>query len=141
MENTHPPKRERRKDVRPSEIMEAGLIEFALRGFAGTAVTEVAKRAGVSEGTICHFFDTKDALFRQMFRQHVIQPLAAGNLDPARLDLPSELLLRVAYTRPSARLPPSSNDRAQAWPVDCGKGPRQGRGTRKATAEGDLPQG
>jgi AcrR family transcriptional regulator len=55
--------RQRRKAARPAELIEAGLAEFALNGFAGTRLEDVARRAGVSKGTIYRYFADKEALF------------------------------------------------------------------------------
>jgi AcrR family transcriptional regulator len=51
-------------------ILDAALALFVERGFYGTAVPEVAKRAGVAAGTIYHYFDSKEALVNALFRQH-----------------------------------------------------------------------
>ncbi len=55
--------RRRRKEARPAELIEAGLAEFALRGFAGSRLEDVAGRAGVVKGTIYRYFADKEALF------------------------------------------------------------------------------
>jgi AcrR family transcriptional regulator len=55
--------RRRRKDARPAEIVEAGLAEFAEKGFAATRLDDVARRAGVAKGTIYLYFADKEALF------------------------------------------------------------------------------
>ncbi len=51
-------------------ILDAALTLFVERGFHGTAVPEVAKRAGVAAGTIYHYFDSKEALVNALFRHH-----------------------------------------------------------------------
>ncbi|MEL6677601.1 MAG: TetR/AcrR family transcriptional regulator [Pseudomonadota bacterium] len=56
-------KRQRRKDARPGEIIQAGLEEFAEMGFAGARLDDVARRAGVAKGTIYRYFENKEALF------------------------------------------------------------------------------
>ncbi len=53
----------RRKEARPGEIIEAGLMEFADKGFAATRLIDVAKRAGITKGTIYRYFADKEALF------------------------------------------------------------------------------
>ncbi|WP_208354316.1 TetR/AcrR family transcriptional regulator [Pseudaestuariivita rosea] len=94
-ENDKPPRR-RRKDTRPAEIIEAGLIEFALNGYAGTKLTHVATRAGISKGTIYHYFPDKDALFRQAFRTRFIDSLADVEEFPSIPDGPVAPILRMA---------------------------------------------
>lgn len=56
-------RRQRRKEARPAELIEAGLHEFAARGFAATRLVDVAARADVSKGTIYRYFADKEALF------------------------------------------------------------------------------
>ncbi len=46
------PRWERRKDARPGELAAAALELFIERGFAATRLDDVAKRAGVSKGTL-----------------------------------------------------------------------------------------
>ena len=49
-------------------ILDAALQLFVERGFHGTAVPEVAKRARVAAGTIYHYFPSKEALVNALFR-------------------------------------------------------------------------
>jgi AcrR family transcriptional regulator len=62
------PKRQRRKEARPAEIMAAGLDIFAERGFAATRLDDVAERAGVSKATIYLYFESKADLFAAIVR-------------------------------------------------------------------------
>lgn len=62
------PKRQRRKEARPAEIMAAGLEIFAERGFAAARLEDVAERAGVSKATIYLYFDSKADLFAAIVR-------------------------------------------------------------------------
>jgi AcrR family transcriptional regulator len=56
-------KRERRKEARPGELLEAALDLFVEKGFAATRSEEVAARAGVSKGTLFLYFPSKEELF------------------------------------------------------------------------------
>ena len=73
-----PSKRERRKDARPGELLEAALDLFVEKGFAGTRVEEVAQRAGVSKGTLFLYFASKEDLFKAVVREYVGSHLRAG---------------------------------------------------------------
>ena len=44
--------RQRRKEARPKELLDAALDLFVEKGFAATRSEEVASRAGVSKGTL-----------------------------------------------------------------------------------------
>ena len=50
------PRRERRKDDRPGELVNAALDVFAERGFAGARLEDIARRAGVTKGTVYLYF-------------------------------------------------------------------------------------
>ncbi len=64
-------KRERRKDARPGELLDAALELFVEKGFAGTRAEEVAKRAGVSKGTLFLYFSSKEELFKAVVRKNI----------------------------------------------------------------------
>ena len=49
----------------------AGYYLFAQRGFAGAGISDIARAAGVSHGTVFLYFASKDALFRAA----VLEPL------------------------------------------------------------------
>jgi AcrR family transcriptional regulator len=65
------PRWQRRPEERPTEILEAALLVFGERGYAGTRLEDVARQAGVSKGTVYLYFESKDALFRAMVRNKV----------------------------------------------------------------------
>lgn len=67
--------RSRRKEARPAEIVEAALAEFVDKGFAGASVQSIAKRAGVSKGTVFVYFETKQDLFKAVVRANLSAPL------------------------------------------------------------------
>lgn len=50
-------------------ILNAALELFVERGFWGTAVPEIAERAGVGAGTIYRYFESKEALVNAIYRQ------------------------------------------------------------------------
>lgn len=64
-------KRERRKEARPGELLDAALELFVEKGFAATRVEEVAARAGVSKGTLFLYFASKDELFKAVVRENL----------------------------------------------------------------------
>jgi len=64
-------KRERRKQARPGELLDAALDLFVEKGFAATRSEEVAARAGVSKGTLFLYFPSKEELFKAVVRENV----------------------------------------------------------------------
>ena len=73
-----PHKRERRKQDRPGELLDAALDLFVEKGFAATRVEEVAARAGVSKGTLFLYFPSKEDLFKAVVRANVVEPVSQG---------------------------------------------------------------
>ena len=64
-------KRERRKDARPGELLDAALELFVEKGFAATRAEEVARLAGVSKGTLFLYFSSKEELFKAVVRENI----------------------------------------------------------------------
>jgi AcrR family transcriptional regulator len=66
------PRWQRRPAARPEEILDAALRVFGDVGFARARLEDVAELAGVSKGTLYRYFDSKEALFREMVRSKVV---------------------------------------------------------------------
>ncbi len=72
------PRWQRRKDARPEELVAAALDVFVERGYAGTKLADVARRAGVTKGTIYLYFENKEALFKAVVRETIVPVIAQG---------------------------------------------------------------
>src|SRR5882762_2309835 len=72
------PRWQRRKEARPAEIVAAALDVFVERGFATTKLEEVARRAGVTKGTVYLYFESKEALFKAVVRETIVPIFARG---------------------------------------------------------------
>ena len=68
----HSCKWRRRKEARPLEIIDAALDLFVANGFKATKLDDVARRAGVSKGTVYLYFDSKESLFREVVKQVIV---------------------------------------------------------------------
>ena len=68
---SRPATHSRRKDARPAELLAAALDLFVEKGYAATRVDEVARRAGVSKGTLFLYFSSKEELFKAVVRAHI----------------------------------------------------------------------
>jgi AcrR family transcriptional regulator len=66
-----PTKWQRRPEARPEEILCAAVHVFGEEGFARAKLEDVARRAGVSKGTLYLYFDSKDTLFREMVKARI----------------------------------------------------------------------
>jgi TetR/AcrR family transcriptional regulator len=89
-----PSKRERRKEARPGELLEAALDLFVEKGFAGTRAEEVAARAGVSKGTLFLYFPSKEELFKAVVRENISGRLAEWNREFEAFQGSSEEMVR-----------------------------------------------
>jgi AcrR family transcriptional regulator len=70
-EEERAPRRGRRKEARPGELLDAALDLFVEKGFAATRAEEVAARAGVSKGTLFLYFPSKEELFKAVVRENI----------------------------------------------------------------------
>ncbi|TDM09336.1 MAG: TetR family transcriptional regulator [Ideonella sp. MAG2] len=75
-----PTVRQRRKDARPQELLDAALELFVEKGFAATRSEEVAMRAGVSKGTLYLYYPSKEELLKAVIRQTLAAKIAEGRV-------------------------------------------------------------
>jgi AcrR family transcriptional regulator len=88
------PRWRRRRDARPAEIIDAALDAFAEGGFAGTRIDDIARRAGVTVGTVYRYFDGKAALFEAVIRQSIAPTLERGEALARKRGEGAEALVR-----------------------------------------------
>lgn len=74
------PKFRRRAEARPDEVLDAALELFMDKGFAATRVDDIAKRAGLSKGTVYLYFPSKEAVLEGLVRRAII-PIADSALE------------------------------------------------------------
>jgi len=88
--HTPAPRWRRRADERPQEVLEAALEVFVERGYAATNMDEIARRAGVSKGTLYLYYPGKAELLKAVVRQSLLgnlieaQELALSHNDTCR---------------------------------------------------------
>ncbi len=70
--------RQRRKEARPQELLQAALELFVEKGFAGTRSEEVALRAGVAKGTLYLYYPSKEDLLKAVVRENLSTLIAEG---------------------------------------------------------------
>jgi AcrR family transcriptional regulator len=92
------PARQRRKEARPQELLEAALALFAEKGFAATRADEVAQRAGVSKGTLYLYYPSKEELFKAVIRQNLTSLIAEGQEAVAQFEGSTSDLLDFLIT-------------------------------------------
>lgn len=91
--------RQRRKDARPAELIDAALALFVEKGYANTRTEDVAARAGVSKGTLYLYYASKDDLLKAVIRDKLSARIAAGSVAVDRHEGPTAELLRQTLTR------------------------------------------
>ena len=92
------PKRERRKEARPGELLDAALDLFVEKGFSATRVEEVATRAGVSKGTLFLYFQSKEELFKAVVRENIANKFPTWQEEFLTFEGSSSDMLRYAMT-------------------------------------------
>lgn len=88
------PRWERRKEARPQELLAAAIELFVERGFAATRLEDVARRAGVSKGTLYLYYANKEDLFKAVVRQTILPMIDDVEASVAEFDGHSAELLR-----------------------------------------------
>jgi AcrR family transcriptional regulator len=91
--------RQRRKEARPQELLDAALALFVEKGFAAAKAEEVAQRAGVSKGTLYLYYPSKEELFKAVVRQNLSSLIAEGEgMVSSHEGSSSELLACLIHT-------------------------------------------
>ena len=77
-------------------ILRAATRVFAEKGFFNAKVADIAKAAGVADGTVYLYFKNKDDLLHSLFDRAMDEFIAEGRRELAALDRPEDKLRRVA---------------------------------------------
>lgn len=93
------PRWKRRAEDRPREICAAALEVFAEKGFAAAKLDEIARRAGVSKGTLYLYFKDKEQLFRAVVRNTVVPNVEMLRAGLIQTGLPFADLVRLFLTQ------------------------------------------
>jgi AcrR family transcriptional regulator len=91
--------RQRRKDARPLELLEAALALFVEKGFAATRAEEVAQRAGVSKGTLYLYYPSKEELLKAVIAHYVSARIEATAQEVERYRGPLTPLLIETFVQ------------------------------------------
>lgn len=93
------PKFQRRAENRPAEICAAALKVFAEKGFAAAKLDDIARRAGVSKGTLYLYFKDKEELFRAVIRDTISPNIDLVRTNLLQMDLPFDRTVRAFLPR------------------------------------------
>jgi TetR/AcrR family fatty acid metabolism transcriptional regulator len=78
-------------------ILRAAIKVFAGSGFFNSKVADVAREAGVADGTVYLYFKNKDDILASIFNYYMDKALAAGRASLAEIDDPIEKLRRIVH--------------------------------------------
>ncbi|TNF61709.1 MAG: TetR/AcrR family transcriptional regulator [Deltaproteobacteria bacterium] len=85
-------------------ILKAAIKVFAKNGFYSTRVSEIAKAAGVADGTIYLYFKNKEDVLITIFEEGITRLLTIRT-SPSRAASPTSLSCSSACSRSSATSP------------------------------------
>lgn len=77
-------------------ILRAAISVFARCGYFNSKVADIAREAGVADGTVYLYFKSKEEILHSIFDHSVEEALAAARKRVARLNDPREKLRQIA---------------------------------------------
>jgi TetR/AcrR family transcriptional regulator len=98
------------------KIGKAAVKEFTEKGYEGTTISMVARRAGVSKQLLCHHFPTKEDLFRAVHDLRFRRPVEVDSMPSHLADVMAE--------RFRARAQDIDYVRFLTWEAASGRGSR-----------------
>ena len=88
---------QRKSNGKYEAILRAAIKVFAGSGFFNSKVADVAREAGVADGTVYLYFKNKDDILASIFNQYMDDALAAGRASLAEIHDPIEKLRRIVH--------------------------------------------
>jgi TetR/AcrR family fatty acid metabolism transcriptional regulator len=77
-------------------IMRAATKVFARSGYFNSKVADVAREAGVADGTVYLYFKSKEEILRSIFERNTSEAVRTGREQLAKIADPREKLRRIA---------------------------------------------
>lgn len=77
-------------------ILRAAIGVFSNKGFFNSKVADVAKAAGVADGTVYLYFKNKDDILHSIFDRAMEEFIADGRRELSTIDAPEDRLRRIA---------------------------------------------
>lgn len=77
-------------------ILRAAIKVFASKGYFNSKVADIAKEAGIADGTVYLYFKSKDEILRSFFNRAMEDFIGEGRRQLAELSSPEEKLRRIA---------------------------------------------
>jgi TetR/AcrR family transcriptional regulator, fatty acid metabolism regulator protein len=83
-------------DDKRQRILDAAVRVFARKGYFASRVSDVAKAAGIADGTVYLYFKSKDDVLVSLFDEVMSEHVEAGRREVAAIDGAPEKLLAIA---------------------------------------------
>ncbi len=77
-------------------ILRAAIKVFAGKGYFNSKVADIAKEAGIADGTVYLYFKSKDEILHSVFDRAMAEFISEGKKEIADIEEPQEKLRRVA---------------------------------------------
>src|SRR5438128_12190376 len=77
-------------------ILRAAIKVFAGKGYFNSKVADIAKEAGIADGTVYLYFKSKDEILHSFFDRAMEDFIAEGKKQLAEIEKPEEKLRRIA---------------------------------------------
>jgi TetR/AcrR family fatty acid metabolism transcriptional regulator len=77
-------------------ILRAGIKVFAEKGYFNSKVADVARAAGIADGTVYLYFKSKDEILHSIFDEAMEKFIAEGKRELAKVASPVDRLKKVA---------------------------------------------
>ena len=91
-----PARRARRREARPHEILDAALSIFVEKGFSAARTEDIAKRAGITKGTLYLYFASKEEIFKSLLRESFAPRISQFGKVIGNVEAPSADVIRLA---------------------------------------------
>src|SRR3954469_8308561 len=78
-------------------ILRAATQVFARNGYFNSKVADIARAAGVADGTVYLYFKSKEEILRSVFARSVGDAISEGRRQLSSLTDPREKLRRIAH--------------------------------------------
>lgn len=77
-------------------ILRAAIKVFAIKGYFNSKVADIAKEAGIADGTVYLYFKSKDEILHSVFDRAMEEFISEGKKEIAEIEDPQEKLRRIA---------------------------------------------
>lgn len=89
------PRWQRKKDVRSQEILDAAAELFVEQGYSATKVSQIARKAGVTAGTLYVYYKNKEAILQEVVMKTINSIFDASDAILEKYDGSAEGLLTI----------------------------------------------